>query len=474
MTGGSASGGLAGVPTPDERGSVGAQPTAGHGVAGDFAGPVRAYIRAHESEIDELLEELVSIQSFSGSTEQDACQTAITRSLALSPSIRIDRWRPDWSRLTEIRDVHGEQLFLGTEEGCRGPDVTCIVATVGEGRPHLMLNGHVDVVTAEPDDSWSSPPFEPTRLGRRLVGRGTMDMKAGVVAGVFALRAIADLDLPLVGSVSLSSVPEEEVGGNGTLAVLAHGHDADGWVFLEPSDLRVQHRHHGILSFRIDFEGRAGGILHRSWGVSALTAVGRALTALAQLEQDRTARAFESGGYGDDDLPGFVNAGFASGGEWLATRAAHAQIRGLMGVLPGEPVRDARAELRRAVMQAVSGDDWFAAHPPRFAFPPSGHAGAELPADHPLVDALLGAGDDLDIRLTPSRAGTMVCDAKIVAGGGFAPAVVFGPIGEGLHSANESVDLDSVYRCAEVLALTACQPHLADLRSRQFQPTASR
>jgi acetylornithine deacetylase len=49
----------------------------------------------------------------------------------------------------------------------------------------------------------------------------------------------------------------------------------------------------------------------------------------------------------------------------------------------------------------------------------------------------------------------MVCDAKIIHGGGWAPAVVFGPRGGRPHGVDEYVDVESVFQCAEVLALAA-------------------
>jgi acetylornithine deacetylase len=71
------------------------------------------------------------------------------------------------------------------------------------------------------------------------------------------------------------------------------------------------------------------------------------------------------------------------------------------------------------------------------------------------VTALIAAGDDLGYGLKRSKAGAMVCDAKIVDGGGWAPAAVFGPTGRGLHGVNEFIEVESVVRCAEVLAMAA-------------------
>src|SRR5205807_3653654 len=47
-----------------------------------------------------------------------------------------------------------------------------------QGGRSLILNGHIDVVSAEPTDMWASPPFVARRDGDWLYGRGAGDMKA--------------------------------------------------------------------------------------------------------------------------------------------------------------------------------------------------------------------------------------------------------------------------------------------------------
>jgi succinyl-diaminopimelate desuccinylase len=45
----------------------------------------------------------------------------------------------------------------------------------------LLLSGHIDVVTAEPVDRWTSPPFIPTIRQGRLFGRGADDLVVSTV-----------------------------------------------------------------------------------------------------------------------------------------------------------------------------------------------------------------------------------------------------------------------------------------------------
>ena len=70
---------------------------------------------------------------------------------------------------------------------------------------------------------WTTPPFEPRIADGLLYGRGACDMKAGVVAGLAALRALVEAEVELGGEAILLTVPGEEDGGAGMLAAIRAG-----------------------------------------------------------------------------------------------------------------------------------------------------------------------------------------------------------------------------------------------------------
>lgn len=396
---------------------------------------------AGQPAISDALAETLAIPSLPATLEQNDVIDVVERVLGAPAGVEQDRWVPDWEAVRALRSpVDDQQLWTTLHERDPRyhevlPELTVSVHRLarGEGRT-LELNGHVDVVPAD-GQPWTAPAFAPRVRDGRMLARGAMDMKAGLVAAAYAYRYLAERWTG-TGTVLLAVVPEEETGGDGTLATLQRGYLPDAAVFAEPTDLRVVHRHVGIQGFDIEATGREGGMLKSSWGRSVAPALSRVGARLAELERARTDRAFATGGYVDDDLPGFVNFTIHAG-DWPATRAGVGSIRGLMGILPGETQEEATAELRAAV-EAVPRDEGVEVVLEAW---PGGHRGGELDEHHALVSAFslpgTGAG-------APTRAGTMVCDAKIMQGGGWAPSVVLGPVGGGLHAADEWVDLDSV------------------------------
>ena len=77
------------------------------------------------------------------------------------------------------------------------------------------MNGHADVVSPEPVDQWTHDPWGGEIEENRLYGRGAVDMKAGLVSNLFALKSLLAAGLEPGGGVMLQSVIEEEAGGGG-------------------------------------------------------------------------------------------------------------------------------------------------------------------------------------------------------------------------------------------------------------------
>ena len=114
----------------------------------------------------ELLRELVRVPSTLGNEEP--AQTLVETQLR-ELGFDVRSVVPDAARLAERPDsglpllpYDGRRSLVGTLAG-------------GEGRS-LLLNGHVDVVSAEPLAHWTRDPWGAEIEGDRLYGRGSGDM----------------------------------------------------------------------------------------------------------------------------------------------------------------------------------------------------------------------------------------------------------------------------------------------------------
>src|SRR6266849_2453369 len=101
-----------------------------------------------------------------------------------------------------------ERLEVGDSNEGTGDGPVCLVASYGRGERILYFHGHYDVVPAQ-----SGEQFQAMRKEHFLFGRGSCDMKGGIVAMLYAVRALQECGASLNGKIALTLVPDEENGG---------------------------------------------------------------------------------------------------------------------------------------------------------------------------------------------------------------------------------------------------------------------
>jgi acetylornithine deacetylase len=149
--------------------------------------------------------------------------------------------------------------------------------TSASGR-RLALCGHVDVV-GPGNEAWAHGSAWSGVLEDGCVwGRGSVDMKAGVVA---ALHALAAADA----GGTLLAVASEEDGGLGAFAMLEDDDDWDGCVITEPTGFDLVCAQAGALTFTGTIPGVAAHAAHRLEGVSAIDRYVAVHLALAEHER---------------------------------------------------------------------------------------------------------------------------------------------------------------------------------------------
>jgi acetylornithine deacetylase/succinyl-diaminopimelate desuccinylase-like protein len=93
----------------------------------------------------------------------------------------------------------------------------------GPARPRFLVYGHYDVQPPEPLELWKTPPFEPTRVGRQLYGRGASDNKGQNLAHLKAVEAYLRTGTELPCDLTFLIEGEEEVGST-SLGGFLHKH----------------------------------------------------------------------------------------------------------------------------------------------------------------------------------------------------------------------------------------------------------
>lgn len=326
----------------------------------------------------------------------------------------------------------------------------------GAGRS-LAFNSHIDVVPAGSGHRWTSSPFEPRQDGDWLYGRGAGDMKAGLVASIFALDAIAEAGFSLLGDVQVQSVVEEEITGNGAATLFAEGFTADVIISPEPTDEQLVRANAGVIKFRLETRGRPAHPREPESGQSAIDLMVRLIGHLRRLEAKWIAERSSKPLFEDLPNPVALTIGTISGGDWIASIPSDCVAEGRIGFYPGEDPKARAREVEAFIEHLQFEDPAFADERlVKLSWVGVMHAGYELPegteAEKTLrsVHTATHDGADLDAYV-------MAChlDAAVFSVHGNIPSLVYGPITENIHGIDERVSLSSLRRVTKTLALFA-------------------
>lgn len=134
-----------------------------------------------------------------------------------------------------------------------------IVAEIGSGSPILALSGHMDVVDAGNQDNWTYPPFQLTEKDGKLYGRGTTDMKGGLMALVITLIELKEINQLPQGTIRLLATAGEEKEQEGAKLLADKGYldDVDGLMIAEPTGSGIYYAHKGSMSCKVTATGKA-------------------------------------------------------------------------------------------------------------------------------------------------------------------------------------------------------------------------
>ena len=404
-------------------------------------------VEAEAADLVAAVGSLVQVPSVSGSAAEHEIQAELAAALA-TDGLEVDHWELPLATLMADADFPGVEVARTEAWGLVGR-----LPGSGDG-PTLMLQGHIDVVPTGDRAAWSGDPFSGTVGSTRVVGRGSCDMKAGVVAARFAVRALRSAGVPLRGDVLMATVAGEEDGGLGTFGLLHRGWRADACVVPEPTGLDVVPACAGALTFRLRIRGLSTHASRRTDGISAIEKLVPVVAALQALERERNAAPDPL--MARWPLPYPISLGVVRAGDWASSVPDLLEADGRLGVALDEPVDAARGALEAAMAEVSGADPWLRRHPVEVEWWGGQYAPGRLPADSTLAVEVQDAHQALTGHRPGAWGAPYGSDLRLLSGLGQIPTVLYGPGDAALaHAPDESVPIDEVRAAARALAVLA-------------------
>jgi acetylornithine deacetylase len=330
-------------------------------------------------------------------------------------------------------------------------NVVTVKPAAAEGGRSALFNGHLDVVSPEPISLWDHDPFEPTVKDGWLHGRGAGDMKSGVAAMTYALHAVEKAGFGLKGPVTLEAVIEEECCGNGALACMAAGYDADAVLIPEPLGQSILTGQVGVIWFKVSLFGVPRHVFEAQAGVNAIEKCIPVINSLRELEAEMNTEnhpAFEG-----IDHPINLNIGIIKGGDWPSTVPAAAEFHARLSFFPGQPYQQTQQRITDAVAKAVQADTWLKENPPKLEFYGFKSEGHVVERNQPAFNLLSDCHKVFFGQDAASQNSTGTTDVRVFHFFGQGQPTCYGPVAENIHAANERVKIESIIQTARVYAL---------------------
>jgi acetylornithine deacetylase len=312
-----------------------------------------------------------------------------------------------------------------------------VIEINGLTKETVVLNAHADTVPA------SGEMFEAYEKDGAIFGRGACDDKGQIAAIYLLLAALKKSGIKPLKTLRVHIVAEEEIGGNGTLALMQEELRASLAIIMEPTDLKILTASRGALWFKAVTRGIAG---HSGDAKSVKNALKTAVALMGILEDThkkifhrlKGAHPFE-----DFENPMPLTFGKLHSGVWPATAPKEAILEGVFGFLPGMTSQEVIDEITARIESAGEEISGFT----EISFPlqrDPNVTSRELASVKEFAESVSRAGVKVQYSALPA-----CCDMWFYSHEKKIPAVIFGA-GElrHAHSDNEQVKLADIKSCS--------------------------
>lgn len=330
------------------------------------------------------------------------------------------------------------------------PVVTGSKKSVNTSGKSLILQAHIDVVNAGPDSHWNSPAYTPEIKDNKMYGRGILDMKGGLAANVFAIKALEKMNEPINGDLQIQTVIEEEVTGNGALALLDAGYTADGALIPEPTQHRILTSQVGVIYMKVTVRGVGAHVEKANEAVNATMNAYKIIQALEEYRKYINAQEKHES-FRHHPHPLNVNVGKIHGGDWTSSVPVETTFEARIGFYPGTDPTDIQTEVKEWLFKTCEQDEWLKDNPPEIEFFGFNAHGFEMDKDTDLYKILSQSHEEIAGEKVENLSFTATTDVRAFDEFNI-PVTCYGPLGNYMHAPNEYIDLDSLKQTTKVIA----------------------
>lgn len=172
-----------------------------------------------------------------------------------------------------------------------------VVGRVGSGDTVLHFDGHMDTVQVNDEDLWKLPPFSGEIAEGAVWGRGSVDMKSGLCAAVYAAALARDRGWLTGKSVYVTGTVCEEYCDGENLKHLyrQYGLKPDCCIICEPSDNRITLGHKGKAQVRVVTHGISAHGSAPEKGKNAVYEMAEIISRVERLNRELSSRSAPHG-----------------------------------------------------------------------------------------------------------------------------------------------------------------------------------
>ncbi len=428
----------------------------------DINEDIKNWLDKNRDNFVEILSKLIQIRTENlppGGNEKKGQEYLYNEILKFLPEQNIE--------IFDVLDVPGieeNHLFFDTVEGVRKdykdrPNLVAKLEGVGSG-PNICFSGHMDTMPAG-SEKWKvfENPFSGKVKDNKIYGRGSLDMKAGTLAGFLALKFFKDLDYKLSGNIFAESVVDEENGGvNGTIAARLKNKNIDFAILAEPTNLEVGIETIGGSDWKVSvMEKGPGGIGTNIELPNPIYKLSKIALALEKYDKEVLSKILPPPTFDKNMRLRLLTYQFYSGGSCYAESGSvpiEGHIYFWLELFEYMTENDVKNNFINFLSDNLKDYEDFKEYFPKVENVIRFLHGHKTNINHPAMNSLRKAYKCLNLPCI-EKGIPLAMDAFAFKEVSNTEVVVIGPKGENPHGIDEYVELDSWFNLIKIMILTA-------------------